>query len=204
MFSIEFLTTAIVVVLIPGTGVLYTISNGILGGIRASTAAAIGCTLGIIPHLLACTLGLSFLLHASALAFHVLKILGGIYLLYLAWSMWRESGSLKFNEHRLPTNLQAIVRKGFLINILNPKLSLFFLAFLPSFLNPDSTHPTYEIGLLSFSFMIMTLFVFLAYGLCASRVRFWLTRSERFSLWLHRSFAACFTVLGMKLLFAEE
>ncbi len=204
MISLEFLTTALVVVLVPGTGVIFTVSNGILDGKRASIAAAFGCTLGIIPHLVACSLGLSLLIHTSALAFQALKLIGGVYLLYLAWTMWRENSSLNFHARNEPLDLFGILRKGFLINILNPKLSLFFLAFLPSFITPGSTHPTYEIGLLSFIFMIMTLFVFILYGLCASRARIWLTRAENFSVWLHRSFATCFAVLGVKLVFTDK
>lgn len=204
MVSLGFLTTSLIVVLAPGTGVIYTISNGILGGRRASVAAAVGCTLGIIPHLLACILGLSLLLHASALAFQVLKVAGGVYLLYLAWGMWREGGGLKLNGEPTTDGLLRIARKGFLINILNPKLSLFFLAFLPSFVDPATHHPTLEISLLSLVFMLMTLVVFLGYGLCAHQVRAHFLRSEGLLKWLQRSFAACLALLGLKLVATER
>ena len=140
MISSEFLLTSLVVVLIPGTGVIYTISNGIFLGWRASIAAAIGCTAGIIPHLLASILGLSAILHMSAVAFQVIKLVGALYLLYLAWGMWRETGALKFDSSCSNMRYRQIITRGFLINILNPKLSVFFLAFLPLLLHTPPLH----------------------------------------------------------------
>lgn len=135
--STEFLITSLVVVLAPGTGVIYTVSTGIFQGKRASIAAAFGCTTGIIPHLTASILGLSFILHMSALAFQVVKFLGVAYLMYLAWAMWRETGTLNIDSPKTTRGLMQIGIKGFLINILNPKLSIFFLAFLPLFITPN-------------------------------------------------------------------
>ena len=120
MFSTEFLLTSLVVVLVPGTGVIYTVSTGLFVGWRSSIAAAIGCTAGIIPHLTASVLGLSAVLHMSALAFQMLKYAGSAYLLYLAWSMWCETGALKFNNSVQRKGVYAIAVKGVLINILNP------------------------------------------------------------------------------------
>ena len=204
MLSQEFLLTAFIVVLAPGTGVIYTVSNGVLKGRRASVAAAAGCTLGIVPHLLACTLGLSLLLHASALAFQALKIAGGCYLLFLAWQMWRETGTLKLDSADNREGTFAIAKRGFLINILNPKLSLFFLAFLPTFLPPGAPHPALQIGLMSAVFMAMTLLVFLGYGLAASCARTWFASSEKMVSGLRRSFALCFAFLGLRLVASER
>ena len=140
--SIEFLVTSLIVVLLPGPGSIYTVSTGLFRGWRASIAAATGCTAGIIPHLLASSLGLSTLIHMSCLAFQFIKYLGAAYLLYLAWSMWRETGSLQFSQtdqkNRSMINLAG---RAVLINLLNPKLSLFFLAFLPLFVEPSSASP---------------------------------------------------------------
>ena len=129
MISIEFLITSLVVVLIPGTGVLYTVATGLFIGKRASLSAAIGCTLGIIPSLLASVFGLAAIFHTSALAFQLIKYAGVVYLLYLAWVMWRSSSPLLFENNESNTRFMSIALKGFLINILNPKLSIFFLAF---------------------------------------------------------------------------
>ena len=113
MVSTEFLLTSLVVILIPGTGVIYTVSNGLFLGWRASIVAACGCTAGIIPHLTACILGLSAILHMSALAFQTIKFAGVAYLFYLAWSMWRETGSIKFNSPSTKSGLWRIATKGF-------------------------------------------------------------------------------------------
>ena len=202
--SSEFLITSLVVVLIPGTGVIYTISSGLFIGFRASIAAAIGCTAGIIPHLLACIMGLSAIIHMSSLAFQLLKYAGTAYLLYLAWGMWRETGALKFDKPNHKNSLTQIAIKGFLINILNPKLSIFFLAFLPLFISPETSSPLLQMLILSAVFMIMTLCIFMLYGASAHSVRTYVTNSPKITLWLQRSFAAIFAALGVKLALTEQ
>jgi len=203
MFTPEFLLTSLVVVLIPGTGVIYTVSTGIFMGWRASVAAALGCTFGIVPHLLASVLGLSAILHISALAFQIVKFAGAAYLLYLAWSMWRETGALTFDAPDKKNGLGQIAVRGILINILNPKLSIFFLAFLPLFVSPDAMAPLMQMFLLSAVFMGMTLFIFILYGLSANMVRSYVIGSPRLIRWLQRSFAATFAALGAKLAMTE-
>lgn len=204
MITTEFLLTALVVVLIPGTGVLYTVSSGLLGGWRAGIAAAIGCTAGILPHILAGILGLSALLHTSALAFRLVKYVGVGYLLYLAWSMWRETGGLQFTAQRSEKSQRQVVVQGVLINILNPKLTIFFLAFLPLFVSPSAASPPAQMALLSVVFMAMTLVVFIGYGLSAHVVRQRIARSPVLTIWLQRSFAALFAALGVKLAMTER
>ncbi len=204
MLSTEFLITSLVVVLLPGTGVIYTISSGLFMGLRASIAAACGCTLGIVPHLLASILGLSAILHMSALAFQLIKYAGTAYLLYLAWSMWRETGSLKFDEQDQKNSMLQIALKGFLINILNPKLSIFFLAFLPLFVSPDASSPMLQMFLLSAVFMMMTLCIFILYGASAHSVRMHVVNSPKVILWLQRTFAAVFAALGAKLAMSDQ
>jgi len=202
--STEFLLTSLVVVLIPGTGVIYTVSTGIFLGWRASIAAAFGCTAGIIPHLSASILGLSAILHMSALAFQIVKFAGAGYLLYLSWSMWNETGALKFNASSFERGIWPIVRRGFLINILNPKLSIFFLAFLPLFVSPNASSPVFQMIILSILFMAMTLVIFIVYGVLANGVRHYVVNSPRLILWLQRSFAATFALLGVKLAMADR
>ena len=204
MFSAEFLITSLVVVLIPGTGVIYTVSTGLFLGWRASIAAAIGCTTGIIPHLTASILGLSAILHTSALAFQVVKYAGAVYLLYLAWSMWRETGALKFDSPATQKGLWTIAKRGFLINILNPKLSIFFLAFLPLFVSPNASSPLFEMFVLSVVFMGMTFVIFILYGVSANGVRRYVVNSPRLIVWLQRSFAAIFAALGAKLALTDQ
>jgi len=204
MINSEFIITSLIVVLIPGTGVIYTISNGLFLGWRASIAAAIGCTAGIIPHLSASILGLSAILHMSALAFQVVKFTGAAYLLYLAWVMWRETGSLNFDAPSSRTGLRQIITRGFLINILNPKLSIFFLAFLPLFVSPEASSPILQMVLLSVIFMAMTLIIFILYGISANGVRSYILNSPKAITWLQRSFAAIFATIGVKLAMSDQ
>jgi threonine/homoserine/homoserine lactone efflux protein len=204
MFNIEFLITSLVVVLIPGTGVIYTVSTGLFLGWRASIAAACGCTAGIVLHLSASILGLSAILHMSAVAFQAVKYAGAAYLLYLAWSMWRDKGALKFNPPSRKNGLRQIATKGFFINILNPKLSIFFLAFLPLFVSPNTSSPMLEMLILSIVFMAMTLIVFILYGILANGVRRHVVNSPRVIVWLQRSFAATFAALGIKLAVIDQ
>ena len=204
MITTEFLLTALVVVLIPGTGVLYTVSTGLFSGWRAGIAASIGCTAGILPHILASILGLSALLHTSALAFQVVKFIGVGYLLYLAWSMWRATGALQVTAQGGVQNLRQVAVRGFLINILNPKLTIFFLAFLPLFVSPTAASPLMQMGLLSAVFMALTLVVFIGYGLSAHAVRNCFVRSPVLTSWLQRSFAVVFAALGAKLALTEQ
>ncbi len=204
MFSTEFLLTSLVVVLIPGTGVIYTVSTGLFSGWRASIAAAFGCTTGIIPHLTVSILGLSAILHMSAIAFQVIKYAGVIYLMYLSWSMWRQTGSLQVNSPESTKSLWQIVAKGFLINILNPKLSIFFLAFLPLFVSPNVSSPMFQMLILSVVFMAMTLIVFILYGISANYVRKYIVSSSKATTWLQKSFAAIFAVLAVKLAMTEQ
>jgi threonine/homoserine/homoserine lactone efflux protein len=204
MFNTEFFITSLIVVLIPGTGVIYTISTGLFSGWRAGIFAALGCTCGIVPHLLASTLGLAAVLHMSAITFQVIKFIGVAYLLYLAWCMWRETGLLQINNSNQSDAYLKIAARGVLINILNPKLSLFFLAFLPQFISGDVDSPLQQMLVLSATFMLMTLLVFIVYGVCASAVRTRVINSKNIQRWAQRSFAAVFALLGLKLATAER
>ena len=204
MLSAEFLLTSFVVVVVPGTGVIYTVSTGLTKRWRASIAAAFGCTLGIVPHLTASILGLSAILHMSARAFMVIKFGGTLYLLYLAWSMWRDTGTLKFDRSTQKSGGFQIALKGILINILNPKLTLFFLAFLPLFVSPDAASPTLQMIALGAVFMGMTLVIFILYGILASGISTYLMDSPKKIRLVQRSFAVIFAVLAVKLALSER
>lgn len=200
----EFLITSLIVVLIPGTGVIYTVSTGLTLGLRSSIAAAIGCTAGIIPHLTASIMGLAAILHMSALAFQTLKFFGVGYLLYLAWSMWREEGAITFEHANRENGFLKIAIRGLLINILNPKLSIFFLAFLPQFVPPNANSPLIRLLLLSAVFMMMTLVIFILYGVFAHGIRTYIVSSPRLIQKFQRGFAVIFAALGVKLAMAEQ
>jgi threonine/homoserine/homoserine lactone efflux protein len=204
MLSAEFLLTSLVVVLVPGTGVIYTVSTGLVQRWRASIAAALGCTAGILPHLTASILGLSAILQMSERIFQVLKLVGSLYLLYLAWSMWRDTGTLQFDRASQKTGAFQIALRGFLINILNPKLTLFFFAFLPLFISPDAVSPTRQMLGLSAVFMGMTFVIFALYGILASWISTYLINSPKALRRMQRSFAVIFAVLAAKLVLTEQ
>ena len=204
MFKPEFLLASLVVVLIPGTGVVYTITTGLTLKWRASIAAAIGCTLGIVPHILASILGLSALLNMSAQVFSILKLAGALYLLYLAWNMWRDAGTLEINQKSTETSVPKIILKAIAINLLNPKLTIFFFAFLPLFVSPNSTSPTLEMILLSAVFMGITFFVFALYGILASGVSAYLMNSLKAVKRLQQAFAVILAGFAIRLALSEK
>jgi threonine/homoserine/homoserine lactone efflux protein len=202
--SFSFLLTSLIVIVSPGTGVLYTLAAALSRGSRASIAAAFGCTLGIVPHIAAAMLGLAAVLHTSALAFAALKWLGVIYLLFMAWQALRESGALQVEGRVDARSATKVVVTGFLINILNPKLSIFFLAFLPQFIAAEEGHPVAQMLELSAAFMAMTFAVFVVYGLFAASVRDRIVTRPKAMTWLRRAFAGGFAALGARLALAER
>jgi threonine/homoserine/homoserine lactone efflux protein len=202
--SIEFLITSLIIVASPGTGVLYTLATGLSRGSRASVVAAFGCTLGIVPHMAAAIMGLAALLHTSALAFQIFKYIGVAYLLYMAWDAWREHGALKVEKQLGSRSAAQITLTAILINILNPKLSIFFLAFLPQFVSADEPDLIPHMLELSAVFMAMTFLVFVVYGLFAASVRDHIVSRPRVLTWMRRTFAGVFVALGAKLAFADR
>ncbi|PRX92137.1 threonine/homoserine/homoserine lactone efflux protein [Allonocardiopsis opalescens] len=202
--SIEFLLTSLIVVATPGTGVLYTMSAGLSRGARASVVASIGCTLGIIPHMVAAITGLAALLHTSALAFQVIKYLGVAYLLYMAWTTLRDKGALTVEQDGAPSSALRVITSGILVNILNPKLTIFFFAFLPQFVSPGETSAFQQMAQLSAVFMLLTFVVFIAYGAFAAAIRTHVISRPKIVTWMRRSFAGAFAALGVQLAFTNR
>jgi threonine/homoserine/homoserine lactone efflux protein len=204
MISVEFLLTSLVVVLIPGTGVIYTVSTGLVQGRRASIYAALGCTAGIVPHLMATVLGLAAIMHTSALAFQVLKYAGVAYLFYIAFATWRDRSAFAVDGSLSKVSATGLVIKAVLLNILNPKLTIFFLAFLPQFVEPSAGQPLVQLLVLSAVFMVMTFAVFVVYGFVAHAFRKVVIESAKVQRWLRYGFAAAFAGLGAKLALTEK
>ena len=202
--SVEFLITSLIVIVSPGTGVLYTLATGLSRGSRASVVAAFGCTIGIVPHMAAAILGLAALVHTSALAFETFKYLGVAYLLYMAWNTLRERGTLRVEREVGIRSSAQVTVTAVLINILNPKLSIFFLAFLPQFVSVDESNPLARMLLLSAVFMLMTFVVFVGYGLFAASIRDHVISRPRVLTWMRRTFAAAFVALGARLAFTDR
>jgi threonine/homoserine/homoserine lactone efflux protein len=202
--TLEFLLTSLIVVATPGTGVLYTIAAGLSRGARASAIAAVGCTLGILPHMVAAVTGLAALLHTSAVAFQTLKYLGVAYLLYLAWTMLRDKDTLTVDRDTAPRSAARVVVSAILINILNPKLTIFFFAFLPQFVSTTESHALLRMVELSAVFMLLTLVVFVVYGYFAAAIRNHVISRPRILTWMRRTFAAAFVALGARLAFTNN
>ncbi len=202
--SVEFLITSLIVVASPGTGVLYTLAAGLSRGVRASVIAALGCTLGIVPHMVAAIAGLAAILHASAAAFQILKYLGVAYLLHMAWNTMKELGARVVESDMAPRPAGQVVVSAILINVLNPKLSIFFLAFLPQFVSAGDSSPFTRMLELSLVFMMMTFVVFVGYGAFAAFLRNHVMSRPRVLAWMRRSFAAAFVALGARLALAQQ
>ncbi|MCB1487977.1 MAG: LysE family translocator [Bauldia sp.] len=202
--SIEFLVTSLIVVVAPGIGVLFTMAVGLSRGARASVVAAFGCTLGILPHIVAAITGLAAVLHASALAFQTLKYLGVAYLLYMAWMTLKERGVLKVEATEDRRSSLRIIVDAILANVLNPKLSIFFLAFLPQFIAAGEAHPLTRMLELSGVFMLLTFVVFVGYGVFAAWIRRHVISRPAVLTWMRRAFAGAFVALGVRLALAER
>jgi threonine/homoserine/homoserine lactone efflux protein len=202
--TIAFLLTSLVVVASPGTGVLYTMAAGLSRGARASVTAAVGCTLGIVPHMLAAVTGLAALLHTSAVAFQTLKYLGVTYLLLIAWRTLKEKGALTVENSTTPRSAMRVIVSAVLVNILNPKLTIFFFAFLPQFVNANDPNALIRMVELSAVFMLLTLVVFVAYGTFAAAIRKHVISRPKVLTWMRRVFAGAFVALGARLAFADR
>ena len=204
MISPEFLITALIVILVPGTGVIFTVSTALARGTRAAIIAAIGCTLGILPHIAAAILGITAILNLSAIVFRVVRFIGAAYLLYMAYSMWKNTETLKIETRSSNDRGLKIIGRAVLLNLLNPKLTLFFMAFLPQFLSFGSTSRIESMLALSGLFMFMTLVVFIAYGVASSAARQALTKSPKLVRWIQRTFAGLLALFALRLALADE
>lgn len=202
--SLEFLLTSLIIVASPGTGAIYTIAAGLTRGAKASVLAAFACTLGIVPHLIAAMMGLAALLHASALAFSIVKYAGVAYLLWMAWQTLKEQGALSVEAAADERSAWRVLVDGLALNVLNPKLSIFFVAFLPQFIAANEASPMARMLELSGVFMAMTFVVFALYGLFAAAMRDKVVSRPAVMAWLRRTFAAAFVALGAKLALTER
>mgnify|MGYP000894071579 CR=1 FL=1 len=202
--SLEFLLTSLIIVASPGTGAIYTIAAGLTRGAKASLLASFACTLGIVPHLIAAMMGLAALLHASALAFSIVKYAGVAYLLWMAWQTLKEQGALSVEAAADERSAWRVLVDGLALNVLNPKLSIFFVAFLPQFIAANEASPMARMLELSGVFMAMTFVVFALYGLFAAAMRDKVVSRPAVMAWLRRTFAAAFVALGAKLALTER
>ncbi|WP_028585030.1 LysE family translocator [Desulfogranum mediterraneum] len=199
-----FILTSITVILMPGPAMLFVISRGLTGGIRASIYAALGTTAGVSFHLFCAAFGLAVLLQTSALAFTAVKFAGAAYLVYLAIKTLVSKEPLAGPLSQDASSAASIFCQGILINILNPKLSIFFLAFLPQFIDPQPGSVAAQTLILGALFMAMTIVVFIAYAIFSSLLRQRVLSSPRVVKTLRWCFSSVFLALGMKLALSER
>ena len=203
--SVEFLLTSLVVVLIPGTGVLYTVSSSIGGGRRRGLFAAIGCTLGIVPHMMAAMLGLSAIMQAGSVVFEVVRYAGVVYLVFMGFSMIRHAGALPLDDQNASIDpMGPVVRRGILLNVLNPKLTLFFFAFLPQFLDASPGLLDPKLIGLGGIFMLMTLAVFAVYALASAAIRDLVLTAPAARRWIERALGALLIGFAAKLALTDR
>jgi threonine/homoserine/homoserine lactone efflux protein len=202
--TLAFLLTSLVIVATPGTGAIYTVAAGLQRGRRASLIAALGCTLGTVPHLMAAVTGLAAVLHASAVAFSVIKYAGVAYLLYLAWQTWCDESPLEAESTVAPPSAARVIGQAVLINVLNPKLTMFFFVFLPQFVHPSDPGAVPQMLLLSGVFMLLTLVVFAGYGVFAAGMRSKVLGRPRVVTWSRRAFAGSYVALAGRLALPER
>lgn len=194
-----FFMTSFVIVATPGTGALFTLAAGLSRGARASVLAAFACTLGTVPHLIAAITGLAAVLHASGVAFNTIKYLGVAYLIYMAWATWRDQGALAVEETPDRSSRRKVIASGITLNLLNPKLTVFFFAFLPQSVPADEPHSVLHMLALSAVFMTMTFVIFAVYGVCASALRDKVLSRPRLVTRIRKAFAASFLLLSARL-----
>jgi len=160
--------------------------------------------LGILPAAIASIIGLAAIVHTSALAFQVIKYLGVAYLFYMAWSISRDGGALDVEEDKTVTSTGRTILNGMLLNVLNPKLSLFFMAFLPQFVPVKMVNAVPVLIVLAAIFMLLTFIIFVGYGACAALARDYIISRPVVMRWLKRSFAGTFGFLGLKLALSDQ
>lgn len=197
--TVAFLLTTLVVVATPGTGAVYTIAAGLSRGTKAGIVAAFGCTLGVLPHMVAAITGLAAILNASAVAFESIKWLGVAYLLYLAWQTLRDNSAIDIDDKSDRVSFWRVIRTAVLINLLNPKLTIFFFAFLPQFVPAGQAGGTLQMIWLSLVFMLVTFVVFALYGTFAATMRAHVITRPKVMTWLRRTFAATYVLLAGRL-----
>jgi threonine/homoserine/homoserine lactone efflux protein len=207
--SPEFLVTSLVVAAIPGTGVFFTVSSAISGGRSRGIVAAFGCTLGIVPHIVAAALGLSGIMQIGATFFEVVRWAGVAYLIFMGLTLLKDGGDLLVADQLSgksagPSSTPVVIRRGVLLNLLNPKLTLFFFAFLPPFLDRSSRLLNPQMLVLSAVFMAATFAVFSVYALASAALRDQLLAAPRARLWFQRTLGSLLIGFGIRLAVAKR
>lgn len=199
MNTYNFIIASLIIILIPGTGVIYTVSTGLTKSKKASILAALGCTIGIVPHLCMSIALSSLLFEMGELAFEILKMAGALYLVYLGIGMIRSKTKIEFNQQQSQDKVAAIIYRGVFINLLNPKLTLFFFSFLPQYISSSSQSYMQESLLLGGGFMLLTFVVFVCYGILAGLMSGIVSKSPKGLQRIQQLFGSVFIIFAIQL-----
>ena len=194
-----FFVATLLVVIAPGPGMLFVISRSIAGGRRAGIVSALGTSTGIAVHILAAGFGLSLILFATETGFIIMKWVGGIYLIFLAWKAFTHRQTLTLESGNNDIGRISNFWQGLLVNALNPKVALFFIAFIPQFVKPVSGSVTVQMMVLGTIFMVLTVIVFSVYGISAAIIGRWLIERPRVNRLIDWATGSLFVFLGIRM-----
>lgn len=204
MSLLAFALAALVLAITPGPGIAYVVARTVAGGRSEGLASCFGTAIGGLLHVLAAALGLSLLIAQSALAFAVLKYLGAAYLAYLGIRLLvRKEAAFAVKAVRSQGARRALL-EGIVVEALNVKTALFFLAFLPQFVPANAPNATAQMLALGGVFMLLTFLVFAVYAALAASLRRQVLSRPKIMVWLQRGFGAALGLMGLRLALADR
>lgn len=201
---ISFLGAAVVLTLMPGPDNLFTLAQSIGKGKKAGIFTTLGLCTGLLFHITATTIGISAVIYHSVLAFTVVKYAGAAYLLFLAYKSFKEKGSSINLETEDSLDYKSLYKKGIIMNLLNPKVSLFFLAFFPQFINYENGNVSVQMLVYGILFLVQTLVIFSIISIFAGKVGYFLRKNETISNKINIIQGTMFTLIGLKIAFSQN
>ncbi|MGI9535635.1 MAG: LysE family translocator [Desulfocapsaceae bacterium] len=199
-----FIIASAILIVTPGPDLMYVLTRGISGGKQFGVVSAIGVTAGILVHTLAAALGLAVLLKTSAIGFLVVKTAGGVYLIYLGYQMIRNRGSIDLTGVGTRINTKKCFLQGFLSNVLNPKVALFFVTFLPQFVSLESSNHSLYMAGLGLLFALMTVVFLMLLGIFAGQIGSWLQQKKQVASHINSAAGSALVFLGLCLLKPQQ
>ena len=199
-----FIIASIALIITPGPDIIYVLTRGIADGKRSGAISAIGVTTGILIHTMAAALGLAVLLKTSTYAFWTLKVVGGIYLMYLGYQVIKNKQALEITGFQNNFDLKKCFLQGFFSNVLNPKVALFFIAFLPQFVNKDSANQSLDMIIFGLIFALMTIIFLMILGFFSGSVGIWLKQRKKIAGKIRIGSGTVLMLLGLRLILPQK
>lgn len=196
---VYFVAASVALTLLPGPDIIFVLTQSISRGKLAGMATASGLCTGLLFHTSAAAMGVSAILYRSALAFSILKYAGAVYLLYLAFKALKEGEALISSNASEERNISLLYRRGIFMNLLNPKVSLFFLAFLPQFVNLEAGNVPSQMIFLGIVFLVQALIVFFLVSVLAGYISIRILERPGIGKYVNRAKAGIFSVIGLEL-----